>query len=206
MATKPNALCTVAQVKAEIGIQSSVATFDSVLEVYIDAGTQYIEDYCGRKFIVPDSSPLTQYYDGNQQNTLLLKEWPVRAIDEVYIDSSSEFGSETLVDPTKYRIRDGIGVILLGGKRFSQGIQNVKIVYKGGYEDITNCPSDLNLACIWFAAWSYFQKNRQDLGRTNVSKGDENITITQEVPKQVRALIDKYKRMETAMTGRQQGV
>lgn len=195
MALNFNALTSIANLKFELNIKADDNTQNSILELYINAASQNIETYCDRKFKVPTVA-YVEYHDGGAMDYILPKQYPVTEIVDLRIDAEREFGSDSIVDTEDYEIADE-GETITSDRIFPYGRQNVQLTYKAGFSQV---PADLELACMWLAAWYYKQRARGDLGRTSVSKGDESVGVLAEIPKQIIQHIEKYKRTEAPAT------
>jgi hypothetical protein len=182
------ALSTLADVKAQLDIIPANVSQDSRLNLYINAATQAIETYCSREFSL--NATRTEYHDGDNSNAILTFQWPINSISELWIDSGRLFTDVTLkLDATEYGYQGSNRVTLFDRiSPKSSGV--IKIIYSSGYSTV---PYDLNLACIWLVEWFYFHRNRQDMGRTTASKGDESIGVLSEAPKMILQLLNPYR-------------
>ena len=148
---EPLALTTTAKVKTYLGITAS--TDDALIATLVLAAQAKIERFCNRKF---DSATFTEYYDGNNQPSIVLTNPPIDSITSVgFLASSTTY---TTIDATSYVFDTESGIVeLLGGVRvlwelggdvrtfcvFPKGTNAVKVVYVGGYSTI---PYDLEHA------------------------------------------------------------
>jgi hypothetical protein len=182
------ALASLADVKAQLDIQPSNLSQDTRLTLYINAATQAIETYCGREFTL--NATRTEYHDGDGSNAVLTNQWPINSISELWIDSGRLFTDITLkLAATDYGYQ-GTNRITLFNQISPKASGVIKIIYSSGY---ATAPYDLNLACIWLVEWFYFHRNRQDMGRTTASKGDESIGVLAEAPKMILQLLNPYR-------------
>lgn len=117
-----------------------------LLSALISAASAAVQGYCGREFT---SEERTELHDGDDQQTLILDEYPVTDIDTVKtIDDDDE---ETTIAETDYRYRTD-GVLVLKYTTFPAGIQNIEVVYTAGYATI---PEDLQEAVVQIAVKLY---------------------------------------------------
>ena len=79
---------------------------DLGVELALQSASTAAERYCGRTFA---SAERTEYYDGNGYPNLPLNNWPVTAVDSVYVDVTggygqvaNTFGSTTQLTATQY--------------------------------------------------------------------------------------------------------
>jgi len=182
------ALCSLADVKSQLDIQTGNISQDTRLTLYINAATQAIETYCSREFEL--NATRTEYHDGDHSNAVLTLQWPINSISELWIDTGRLFTDVSLrLLATEYGYQ-GSNRVTLFEQISPRGSGIIKIIYSSGYSTI---PYDLNLACIWLVEWFYFHRNRQDMGRTTASKGDESIGILAEAPPMILQLLNPYR-------------
>lgn len=160
MALNPNALTSVAQVRAVA--PGLGGTTDAVLELLINAASQAFEDLCDRVFrdvIVKDTpsgndEAALEYYQGHNRHKLRLCRWPIISVQRVRIDGA-EFTDYKLYPGLKeegYLWRDQLWPArvarypdLTGDPDPEAGQWNIDVAYTAGYATI---PADLELACI----------------------------------------------------------
>lgn len=196
MALVTYALCQTTQLKSYLGIPYATTTEDAKFELFINAATDAIENFCDRQLV--SRGTLTELQHGRRSNIIITREFPIIAVTELRQDLKGLFATpDTLVDPTEYQIADNSTSICWLKNHFPNGFNNVQVKYSAGY--ITP-PNDLVLACIWFVEWIYLARNRQDIGRTNVSKGDESYAIDGNMPAKLRLILTSYKRCDFPLT------
>lgn len=192
MALLTYALCTPAQLKSYLGIPTATTQDDAKFELFINAATDAIENFCDRKLV--SRGTLTELQHGRRSNIIITREFPIISIAEVRQDYNGIFtDAATLIDPIEYQIADTSTSICLLKSHFASGYNNVQVKYDAGYVVI---PSDLVLACIWYVEWIHLARNRQDMGRTNVSKGDESYTVDGGMPAKLALILTSYKRCD----------
>lgn len=192
MALNLNALCTLAQAKAHLGIPVGEVLSDARLELFINAASARIETYCDRKIV--DQGPIVELQHGRRSNILLPREFPILTVTEIAIDSEALFiDASTILNPTDYQIADNKTSLVLLRRHAPNGYNNVRVTYTAGY---TVAPSDLTLACIWMLEWFELNRNRKDMGRSGAGKGDENYTVLTAMPKMIEEILEDYKRTE----------
>lgn len=74
----PYALCTVSDVKENLGISSSDSSHDSLIIRKINQATDMIETYTGRRFAL--TTYTNEQYDGTRTDQIILKQRPVTAL------------------------------------------------------------------------------------------------------------------------------
>lgn len=187
------ALATLAQLKIQLGFKPSDTLQDGKLQLFLDAGSAWVESYCERKFA---EATRTELFHGNRSNAINPRQWPITNVTELRISSTREWSdSSTLIDDENYGISpDGIMILYYSGF-FPVGFNNVRLIYTAGYSTI---PSDLIMANLWASEWFYLHNNRGDSGRTSVSKQGESIGIDHDVPPMIKTILQPYKRIEFA--------
>lgn len=197
MALAANALIELDPGKIWLGIPLAEASMDDLVMDIINHCSTLIESYCNRKFI---EQTFTERHNGSGTTELLVNQWPINSITTLHIDSSREFGVETLIDSASYEFfnneqEDGYSIEIYEGN-FPEGRKNVKIVYAAGYPVFANVPSDLQMGCKIALAFYYQHQQQQDWTMSTKSKGEENIVLVQGLPESATKLLANYKRLE----------
>ena len=149
MATKQNALITV----AELNAIAQVTITSGLDEKLIDYASQLIETICNRKFIAQDFTR-EKYNIESPTHYLYLKNFPIVSLTGVYYyDTQSDTLLQTYIENTDYipYLADGY---LYFHSRLSKGVGNIQVTYNGGYA-IADVPSDLKMACAKLAVAIY---------------------------------------------------
>lgn len=194
MSLNANSLTTVETLKSHLGIPSGEASVDSRLELLINAASQAIERYLDRSL---KSQAYTELHHGRRQDSVLLRQWPVTAVTQVRFDNSHAFtDAATIVPSDEYGIGDDQNSIIFYDRIVPRGNNNVQVTYTAGYATV---PSDIEYAALLYCEWLYYFRNRQDIGRSSKSKGDESMAISQGIPEIVLQMIQPYKRNEFAL-------
>lgn len=204
MSVNAYALTTVARLKAYLGISAS--TYDSVLEVIINALTDFIENECDRRF--KQTAYSGTKLDGKGSNEIVLPQWPVSstATLKLYERSGGTFGSDdwSEVDSSSYRIDYDSGIIR-GNFKFAKGFQNYKIDYTAGYNFDVNAGtpiylsaiglSDLELIC-WKLASREFAKRKGGGDISSIRLYNYSVSFTKEAysDDEVKEVLFKYKK------------
>jgi hypothetical protein len=161
-----------------------VGTDDPILTSLITSISAWIENYCERVFL---SASYTSTYDGTNGRRMMLSASPVTAITSVTIDGAV-IPAATIPTVSGYTF-NSTG-IALNGYRFSEGMNNVVVVYTAGYATI---PAELALACTQLVALRY--KMRASIGLRSVSMLQGGTTsFLLEIPDDIKTTIDNYKR------------
>lgn len=141
------ALCTVADVKEILNLDSGNTSKDNLIIRKINQSTRVIENYCGRRF---KSADYTEYYDGIGGSELELRNRPVNSIASLsarnVITNENSF---ELADTEDYFIDESAGIIEFLGS-FNGLYDSWKVVYNAGYDTI---PEDVAEVCAQMAAY-----------------------------------------------------
>jgi uncharacterized phiE125 gp8 family phage protein len=192
MALNANALTTLATAKSHLSISPNDTAQDARVELFINAASQRIESITDRLLL--DQGPIVEFQHGRRENILLLRQFPILTVTELWVDSTHLFTDPLkLIPATDYGIGDDLNSIVYYERVFPNGYQNIQVKYTAGYVAV---PSDLELACLWLVEWFYLHRGRQDMGRTTASKGDESVGILASMPPMIQEILLHYKRTE----------
>lgn len=197
MALNANALIDLNPFKLFIGIPTTELSRDTELETFINEASTLIETYCNRFF---RERTITEKISGDRNNELLLNQWPVNSITSIHVSENRVFDATTLLAAINYDIEEdekgeGVGVVRFDGC-FSKGIKNIQAIYVMGYNAIANVPPDLQLACKITAAYYFQISENRDFTVAMKTKGDEDVTLIQGIPKNASLILNDYKRLE----------
>lgn len=112
------------------------------IDNFINAISSRMESYCDRKFV---SRSYTEYLDGRGSNVLYPKQYPVTDVESITSDAGWKWLIKDLINPENYRVVDENSIVLKSGMMFPDAVQNIKLVYTAGYDEV---PYDLEGACI----------------------------------------------------------
>jgi hypothetical protein len=188
MATAPDDLCTVAELKAWLPNQGN--NDDVTLQSLISNASLQVLQYINRPHILASVlGPLTENYDGNDSDRLLPHNFPIISVSSVSVDGVSIQAATT--PTTAGFLWDGRR-ILLRGFRFCRGVQNVQLSYSAGYPSV---PLDLKQAAIEAFALTYRQRVR--IGeKSNSMSGQVTISFDMsDVPPRSLAVFSQYRRL-----------
>lgn len=183
------ALATLVQVKEYLQISGS--THDANLTALVARAERAVKSFTRRELEAPGSD-VTEDHDGKLDDTVFLNEFPIVSVTSIHDDSERAFGSETLIDPSDYAIASEEGYVELISGVFSQGVQNVRVKYKGGYVS-GSIPEDLTMAVVYLAAhWFEERKNIALEGRALKDGGTTK--HLHDFPQQVKDMLAPYVR------------
>lgn len=136
--------------------QTLTAPDNLLLEMLINAATDFMENYCRRRFLKTDYT--NELYDGDGTEMLFLKNYPIITIASIYWTYVDVAGQ--LIDSDEYKIYNSGGYVYRAGGWIA-GHQNIKINYTAGYDfAIDGIPSDLQDICNALVNLKYNQPDR----------------------------------------------
>jgi hypothetical protein len=194
------ALTTRARVKTFLGITAT--DDDALIDSLINAVTNFIENYCDRRF--KKTTYTAEVYDGGGGQLLLLKQYPVITFTSLEErDSSDNQDSWTAIDSEDYFVKLAAGIIEYINGRFKKLPQHYRATYQAGYDfdpaGSTTLES-VGAGDLEWAAWKLIQKiyhQRQgDPDISNESLGDYSVGYRAELMEDpvLKGILDNYKR------------
>lgn len=192
-----NQLVSLDDVKAFLKVTSE--DDDAILESFVNLGSAWANAYTERLL---RSRVLTEYYDGDGDSELLLRQYPVSALSNLYDDVLRAFGAGTAIDIASNVVLDSEkGIIRLWNQAvaFNAGIANVKVVYTAGY---TAIPESIKEAVLLYIG-NLYRRQYQDqrFGVASETIGDRTTNYASDgVPEKAKALLGPY-RSERALLG-----
>lgn len=185
-----NALVTLDEVKAFIG---STDSEDDIVERLINAASWRANKEADRQL---KRRTLTEYYNGDGSNLLLVRNYPIQSITSIYMDSDREFGSDTLVDADNYQIDpETESMIWFTGTVLLSGIRVVKVTYSAGYGEV---PWDLRESVLELVMYWYKEITDKRIGVASIGREGRNIAYTHKVPKDVLEMFWQYRKVMVA--------
>jgi hypothetical protein len=183
-----NALTSLDRTKIDLDIELADTTFDDQIINYINAVSDVIEESSNREFT---SQTRTERYSGEGHNFLVSKQFPITAINNVWVDQTYAFATPEAA--STYTFQDDVFFVRLGESNFWPGGAPlaIQIEYVAGY---TTIPDGLQQACIEWVRLLYLSQGDRRIGRTAKSKQGENISWENDMPIQVKSLIAPYQR------------
>lgn len=187
-----NALTTLQTFKSEINITDT--SKDALLEMYINAGSDIIENYCNRKF---QKQQHTEIIDGTGSKTICLKNYPITSVSSIQVD-----GEE--VNTSDYQVAIDTGEVY-HSTGWTQGEKNIKVTYLGGYtlpkdateQEPSNLPPSLEMACILLSEILYsctIDKSYERIGEYSVEYTEPFKDMENHMPLIVETFLVPHKR------------
>lgn len=187
MALITEALIDYTYLKTQLNINSD--TKQELYEELINSASLIANQITKRKLKASDK---TIILDGNGSNILILKEYPVNSVSELYIDEERVFPITTLINPLEYGIYLEEGIIKLWNTVFPDKPQTIKVVCNSGF---TIIPNDIKHAVVEIVSFLYRRLNSKTIGQKTVSSNN-GITENWEtsIPLNALDILLKYKR------------
>ena len=180
------ALTTHGRVKEYLGIKADDASKDAMLAEFVERISAAIGTRCKRVFEF--ESGITEYEDGDGiTSELIVRRYPIVSVTALYDDPDRVYGSATLIAATDYTVDKERGIIRLDGFRFLNGLQNIKVVYDGGYKVI---PQDLERTAIILCAADFLDSQSE----LKVSVDVETVERISRQREDADRIIDLYMR------------
>lgn len=195
-----NALVSPDDVKAFLKIASE--SEDPIIETFINKASIWANDFTQRLLL---SRTLTEYYDGEGETELLLRQYPVTALTNLYDDPLRAFGAGTAIDIANNVVLDGEkGIVRLWNQAvaFNDGIFNVKVVYTAGYA-LASVPESIKEAVLLYIG-NLYRRQYQDqrFGVSSETIGDRTTNYANdEFPAKAKALLNPYRSERAVLCG-----
>lgn len=176
-------------------LKISGSSEDTLLEGLINRASQLVASYCGRNFV---SASRTEYYDGNGEPELILKNYPVTVLTSLHDDTERSFGSDSEIDTSEDVQLDGnAGIITLWNNEvsFIKGRGNVKVVYTAGYVKGSTVPYDLQEAVLMIAM-HFYKRIYQDqrIGLQSETIGQKTMSYSErDIPTKAKTILNLYR-------------
>lgn len=180
------ALTTLSRLKEMMGIKVDDTTNDALLAEMIERVGKDLAGKCGRTFEY--EATITEFHDGDgRARTLLVRRPPIVAVTTLHDDTGRDYLAAHLIDADDYVVDKEAGLITLDGFAFATGLQNIKVVYGGGYQVI---PQDLEEAALVICAESFWDLH----GELRALVAEELIERIASLRKRARETLGRYIR------------
>jgi len=189
MALNPNALVTWDFIK------SLKNTFDDaedlvIGEFLINSISQRVE-HLTKRFLPAADYTLTLAGTGRKE--IILPNYPVNSITNLYIDSSRAFGAETEIAAADYELEAKTGIIYLYNQTAPKERGVVKVVFNAGYATI---PEDLQQAVFETFMWNIGRIRGQGIGIESQSAGGVSVKQALTIPSSAWTVFLDYRRAD----------
>lgn len=181
---------TLKDVREYLDIKDEDASSYALIETLIAQVQAIVEtEKCGRSF---GSSVFVEIIDGDGTESVLLKNYPIIELQQIWDDLGRNYGEDSLLDNDDIAVYEDEGKLVYVNNFFQEGKKNLKIAYRAGYAVI---PSDLKLALIKFTAAEYLMARAQ----INVVKSDGEGFDIDDRPKRMKreaeAVFKNYRKI-----------
>lgn len=171
------ALADLEAFKRRLGVAGNQQ--DEELQAVLDGVSAAVESWLQRKLLAADC---TERHNGNGKNRLVLRQYPVRQVYSVKINGRA-------VDDW-----DNDDWLLIRQNGFSDGIRNICVNYRAGYDDI---PADIAEAVLIIAVQR--MNELENKGVQSKSLAGESITFSTfaqsgGMPPAAFEILQKYRR------------
>ncbi len=200
MALVSHALTTVARVKARIP-NISGSSFDTLFENIINGVTDFIENYCQRRF--KETTYTNQLYDGynstkQSKRSIILKQFPITDLSSVQFktddDSWNSYGT------TEYVYDSENGIITKVSGNFAGGYQNLRVTYDAGFVIDFSTPANMTLPYDLINAAEELTirmfKRREDIGKSAMNVQGDTVNYLDKLDAQILEVLDRYRKSE----------
>lgn len=166
---------------------------DRLLKLLIPACSEFIRNYTSDDLPIADKNGVfpsfTEYRDGKCQRTIALFYIPIQSVQSLTINSTI---IPLASDPTQPGYLFSSERVSVNGWLFSDGFQNIKVVYTAGY---TSVPPDIEQACREMILEKY-KRMTDRIGQKSASLAGQTVTFTDnDVTPNVKGLLSPYRRV-----------
>ncbi len=138
----------------------------------------------------------TEYFDGTGKIRLWPRRIPVASVTSLYSNTLRVWtDTDDEIDSDNYLIQKYGDHVELDGLAFAQGLQNVRLIYRGGYAEAA-IPEDLKLA-----GYMYLSARRKLAGKEHIRSEVESVDgvmfssqFAGDMPFAVRNILENYRR------------
>jgi uncharacterized phiE125 gp8 family phage protein len=176
-------LTTLAKVKQFLGL--TITTDDALLTRLIAGASNWFNKQVGRNIA---QNIYVDVEDGNNNDVLFLRHQPVTEVVTVSID-----GANIPVRPSltgSGYVDNGYSVLLTRDLKFTDGLQNIQVVYVAGYDPV---PEEIEQAVIELVSLKYREKAHVGSASTSLA-GTSVSFLPSMVPQAVKDVVELYRR------------
>jgi hypothetical protein len=206
------ALTTRQRVKDFLDISADDATTNNVIDRIINSVTDWVENYCDRRFL--KTTYTNEKYDGRDYQSLLLRNYPIDMDSTLTLSYRNSWEDEeewTTVPSDEYfkypdegRLEYPKAAIGDRGRIFRRGGQNYRVTYSAGY-DFDNAAtflSDVGAADLEYVVWKLcgvaWNSRRGGDDVISESIGQYSVKYSKEAfeDEKLTDILNKYARIE----------
>ncbi len=208
MALKAYALTTVARFISFAGLTNLSAADNTNIEILINMLTEWIENYCQRRF--KKTTYTQELYDGDGSRELYLRQYPVISGETFTLQERStslNSSSWDTIDSENYFVENDTGIVELAGKssKFVNNPQAYRITYTAGFDFDNSATflSDTVAGDVEYAMFkilkSSWDKRKSQAGILKERLGDYSVEFSGSVfeSDEIKEVLDKYARVSS---------
>jgi len=204
MSLKAYALTTKARFIAFAGLTNLSAAEETVVEIIINSVTEYIENYCQRRF--KETLYTEEVYDGDGSEFIMLKQYPLKADSTVtlgYRSSTVNKDNWGSIDSEDYFIDYNSGTLEIANGHFTNQARKFRVTYTAGFDfdNSTTFLADTTAGDIEYATWklceTMWARRKGGVGVKAEKLGDYSVTYAKAVfeSPEIKEVLDKYARV-----------
>lgn len=181
-------LTDLATVKAWLTVSAGVTTSDTQLSGLITAASTFIGKYLGRQLL---SASYTEFYQGNGQHLMPLRQAPVTAVASVQWSGVSLSAADPLSLTSGFYVDPDGRTLRLIGYRFPWRIP-LQVAYTAGY---AAAPADVAQACVELVGEAF--RRRDHIGQVSKTLGGQEVVAFSVVDMNatIKALLAPYRQL-----------
>ena len=201
------ALTTRQRLQDFMGLASPTATQSSVLDRLIDTVTDFVENYCRRRF--QQTAYTQEVYDGSGSGTLMLKQYPVISTETITLQERTSAANEdswATINSKDYFVQYNEGYLEFTGVMiFRKYPRGFRLTYTAGYDFDTGGTDTLEsvgLGDLEYAVWklcSTLYNTRKGSGNVVAERlGDYSVTFRKQVMEddEIKSILDKHAKLD----------
>lgn len=189
------AIISLADLKVYLELSSSA--HDEMLKTFINAVTEYVESYLGRR--IKYTTYTNQLVSGKNESTIYLT-FPIDSAQTFTLEKNNGTQSSPNwdeIDADNYEVDYASGMCrLIEGSTFVKGFSNYRVSYKAGYNTV---PDDIEYAAVRLIKKAWDRKNGGD-GIAEQELGSYRVVFNSEVfaNKEIKSILDAHKTVKVA--------
>jgi len=202
---KSYALTTRDRVIDFLELKNLSATDNAVIDIFIETATEFIENYCERRF--KKTTYTNEVYDGDGSEFIRLKQYPVISTESVTLSRRSSASNEDdwdSIDSEDYFVDYDNGIIeYVKGMKFQNYPRHYRVTYTAGFDfdNSTTFLADTEAGDVEYACWKLiavmWNRRKADPSVQSEKLGNYAVTYRKFVNEnaEVQSILDKYARV-----------
>jgi len=202
---KTYALTTRDRVIDFLELKNLSATDNTVIDIFIETSTEFIENYCQRRFM--KTTYTDEVYDGDGSEFVRLKQYPVISGETFSLSRRNSVSNEddwSSIDSEDYFVDEESGIVeYIKGMRFQNYPQHYKITYTAGFDfdNATTFLADTTAGDVEYACWKLcsvmWNRRKADPSVQSEKLGNYAVTYRKFVNEntEIASILDKYARV-----------